>query len=346
VFWGGGDSPAIMGQDKHQIIGEYYGDVQMLSARAALYQMITAAGADFTRLIFVGKGHDMLHVNLVGHRWYADLIISYLRGVTTELVARQVAAEALGGEGGALVVTGAQAVLAGGAHPHQESGPAPGCSKIQGRRGKAFPQNCTANGLRPPFYKGNEVQDLGVCAIGTDFVGVVKSHEQWDWVDEGRNGVHKWGFVSTTVGAQLVVEVDMTMRKPGSKSKGDRQHVDEMLAWLIYLGSYTGMGTAKLTCSGGCKCKEATIDAMSKDKRIKASVPQLFEFTLRSVPAGGDTCVLTVELLEAMSPPVVEGGSNTRGHKFKVIGITTSPQPVWHLADIVVRGNNAWVDDD
>lgn len=39
-----------------------------------------------------------------------------------------------------------------------------------------------------------------MCAIGADFVSVVLEHEGWEWVDEGKPGSPKWGFVSTQVG--------------------------------------------------------------------------------------------------------------------------------------------------
>ena len=47
---------------------------------------------------------------------------------------------------------------------------------------------------------GNEAEQAGVCAIGSDFVAVVEQHDAWDWVDEGKEGIHKFGFVTHEVG--------------------------------------------------------------------------------------------------------------------------------------------------
>lgn len=69
---------------------------------------------------------------------------------------------------------------------------------------------------RPPFFPGNEVQDLGVCAIGSDFVGVVKEHEGWEWIDEGQDGIHKWGFVSTAVRHCFVIFLFVSYFRAGA----------------------------------------------------------------------------------------------------------------------------------
>ena len=50
--------------------------------------------------------------------------------------------------------------------------------------------------------QGNEAEPAGVCAIGPDFVDVVaEPHTDWEWVDEGMHGEHKWGYVSSQVGS-------------------------------------------------------------------------------------------------------------------------------------------------
>jgi hypothetical protein len=50
-------------------ICRYYGSIQVLSVRAALYQLLAATGDDENRMIYVGKNGDLIHVTNYGHRW-------------------------------------------------------------------------------------------------------------------------------------------------------------------------------------------------------------------------------------------------------------------------------------
>jgi hypothetical protein len=71
TFIGVGPHGENLSQDKHALIAEYYGEVQLLSVRAALWQIISASGDETNNLIYLGRQflHDMIHVTPYGHRW-------------------------------------------------------------------------------------------------------------------------------------------------------------------------------------------------------------------------------------------------------------------------------------
>ena len=44
-------------QDKHSMLAEYYGDVQVVSVRAALWHLLKASGDESNSLIYLGEAH-------------------------------------------------------------------------------------------------------------------------------------------------------------------------------------------------------------------------------------------------------------------------------------------------
>ncbi len=54
------------------LISEYYGEIQAISARAALWQLIVGADDPANMLIYLGRHFlkDMIHVTPFGHRWW------------------------------------------------------------------------------------------------------------------------------------------------------------------------------------------------------------------------------------------------------------------------------------
>lgn len=50
------------------LLAQYYGNVQTLSVRASLYQLLAATHRTDDRMIYLG-GPDLLHVTLFGHIW-------------------------------------------------------------------------------------------------------------------------------------------------------------------------------------------------------------------------------------------------------------------------------------
>ena len=84
------------------------------------------------------------------------------------------------------------------------------------------------SGLKPPLFHDNEYEPPGICAIGPEFFALVTVTPStsrvslgspsppgaggamgWQWLDEGKVGRPKWGFVTYEVGAKLTVELDM-----------------------------------------------------------------------------------------------------------------------------------------
>jgi hypothetical protein len=105
-------------------------------------------------------------------------------------------------------------------------------------------------------------------------------------------------FTSLQVGAKLQVVVDTTTSTPDS-------HTSVQLA---YLKSYSNMGQARITCSGGCSCKSVYLDGHHQYR-----VSTVFLMHLQPSPA--KYCEVNVEVLE---------GTRSEGHKFKVSGIMVS----------------------
>ncbi|KAG2429370.1 hypothetical protein HXX76_011135 [Chlamydomonas incerta] len=82
---------------------------------------------------------------------------------------------------------------------------------------------------------------------------------------------------------------------------------------LVYLASYSGMGTARLSCSGGCSCAAQSIDATISDFSLSKVWP--VSLNLAPQPAAGsstDDAACRVEVVNT-SP----GGKHS---KFKVTG--------------------------
>ncbi|KAG1663016.1 hypothetical protein FOA52_016031 [Chlamydomonas sp. UWO 241] len=284
---GGKGETGRLSQDKHGLLDEWYGDVQMLSVRAALFPVL-AASDDPLRLVYVDKNgpSDFIHVSLIGHRWYADLIIEYLATISEVVLSRMLAAkafEALGSPAAGAAMRVLSQLPGGGA---AEGEPGDACI-VPGSRGVDFASECAPllPSLPPPFFVGNEVHPFGVCAVGVDFGAMASG---WDWVDEGKPGAPKWGYVSSTPGETLTIRVPLDgdallaahlverggaeFKDPkGKEAKKDRR----MAAWLIYMESYEHMGKAHVSCSGGCSCPEFDIDG---HRSAKQSVPSLQDF--------------------------------------------------------------------
>eukprot|EP00798_Chlamydomonas_sp_ICE-L_P016899 gene16899-23175_t len=89
AFTGSGRYGVNAAQDKHIPIAEYYGIIQALGTRAALFQQLQATGDEDNRLIYLGRDHqkqDLVHVSNYGHRWFADIMINYLQQVPSAVV--------------------------------------------------------------------------------------------------------------------------------------------------------------------------------------------------------------------------------------------------------------------
>lgn len=80
-----------------------------------------------------------------------------------------------------------------------------------------------------------------MCTYGEAFkpLADAAASSGWEFINEGRPGSPKWGYISTTPGSQLKLVVN-SMRDPGSGAASQPMNV-----MLAYLKSYDGMGVAK-----------------------------------------------------------------------------------------------------
>eukprot|EP00798_Chlamydomonas_sp_ICE-L_P030737 gene30737-35773_t len=344
------------------LIAEYYGNIQFLSVRPVIWQVLKATNDTRDRLIYLGHNFnkDMLHVTSYGHRWYADILINYFQEVAATLVTKMLALAAISGSDTDLVSSlreqTYEAERAGWSdstwtgsglapHPPPISPPAPASAPpspppvppahtatclIRGRLGTDYPVFCSPSGLKPPLFLDNEVEPGGVCAIGGDFEHTVnKPHDGWEWVDEGKNGQHKWGYVSELPGSKLTMNINITghvvshklgKEETGGGSGGQRTRSRKIMAWLIYLHSWQNLGIAELSCSDGCSCPTTFINGLNKDTTIKGTVPALHRFDLeKQDPDQSPDCIIKITVMKE---------TDSESNKFKVIGITTSTYPM------------------
>eukprot|EP00798_Chlamydomonas_sp_ICE-L_P019820 gene19820-26505_t len=356
-----------LAQGKHSIIAEYYGNVQLLSARAALNQMMNASapkGSDIhafdKRLIYMGHFRDQMHVSLTGHRWYADMIINYIRQVATEVIIKMIVAQ--------VAIDVIMKMIVAQTLPKEVVDLVPGMASVAlstlppattsscevkgvcalGRdfirtvvkqdgwewldEGHTGAHKCLCPGLdfirtrSQPYgwvaQRRPDRRSQGVCALGRDFIRTVVKQDGWEWLDEGHTGVHKWGYVSTTVGSKLIIGLELGYDEKQLDLSNPYAPQNRVTGFLIFLVSYEGMGTAELSCIGGYT--------------NVTNADGTFSLTL-STEAADQKCEVQIEILSNTTAP-------DKGHKFKVIGITTSTSSIWHLDDIVKRDNEHWVD--
>lgn len=102
--------------------------------------------------------------------------------------------------------------------------------------------------LPPPVTAIHDESEM--CYKEDDFKDMVLDSKDWEWVNEGRHGDNKVGFISTTPNTSLVFQV------PPKECPGGQ-------AWIGigHLKSYEHMGMAALRCSSGCSCNDTVMDS-------------------------------------------------------------------------------------
>lgn len=88
-----------------------------------------------------------------------------------------------------------------------------------------------------------------MCTYGAAFkqLADMQASKDWQFVDEGKKGAPKWGYISTMPGSVLRIVVNSTRGQGSSpaaptQATPDKKPTNVMLA---YLKSYNGMGMAK-----------------------------------------------------------------------------------------------------
>ncbi|KDD72590.1 hypothetical protein H632_c3152p0, partial [Helicosporidium sp. ATCC 50920] len=81
-----------------------------------------------------------------------------------------------------------------------------------------------AEPLPEPMFKNNYESATDTCVVGSGFKAHVTQHDGFEWVDEGKHGQSKLGFVATAPGASLTLRLStvVTPRKP-KKNKPEGQ---------------------------------------------------------------------------------------------------------------------------
>ncbi len=163
-----------------------------------------------------------------------------------------------------------------------------------------------------------------VCATDEQLHAAGVAAQGFEWVDEGKHGTHKWGYVATRPGSTLDLQLSTQMSSSSSSSSSNQSSAATSAAGdgaaavpvlpaaavnLVFLQSYEHMGTANVSCISGCTCASITIDAHWKNQ---VSLPGLAQLdTVSQHPR----CVLRVTV----------GSSSSSGeHKFKVVGVIRS----------------------
>lgn len=83
-----------------------------------------------------------------------------------------------------------------------------------------------------------------MCTYGEGFRPLVDAaaSSAWEFVDEGKPGAPKWGYISRQPGSALKIRVN-SMREQSSSGGGSSKD-EPMNVMLAYLKSYAGMGMA------------------------------------------------------------------------------------------------------
>lgn len=80
---------------------------------------------------------------------------------------------------------------------------------------------------------------LGLCAVGEELKELAEKaaageQEGWEWVDEGKGNIHKWGFVSTQV--RCGVGVGVGERCGGCGTRNFQCTGEVGLGWVLEKG--------------------------------------------------------------------------------------------------------------
>lgn len=86
-----------------------------------------------------------------------------------------------------------------------------------------------------------------MCTYGEAFKPLVDASATtgWDFIDEGKKGAPKWGYISKKPGSVLKIVVNSMRNQDGSGSTSSEGEEDlPMNIMLAYLKSYNSMGMA------------------------------------------------------------------------------------------------------
>lgn len=120
--------------------------------------------------------------------------------------------------------------------------------------------------LPPPIFPGNHEPSTRCCAYQEELKKYVVSHDGWDFINEGTEEKPKKGYVSHTPGSTIVMKAPLP---PAGQVNS------AVMVFVTYLKSYTPMGSAVMTCEGGCSCNQTLVVAQTQDKTSQSFLAQL-----------------------------------------------------------------------
>ncbi|PRW59533.1 hypothetical protein C2E21_1609 [Chlorella sorokiniana] len=188
--------------------------------------------------------------------------------------------------------------------------------------------------LLPPLYKGNFAAKTNTCLMGDQFSAVVKRHKGFAFVDEGKPGKPKTGWVATQPGSWLEFDVN-------TKEAAAEAGQPTIAVAVAHLTSYAHMGQANVTCITGCTCPDVTIEGHQPEHHSQTVLTNVDVST-------AEVCRMRVSVLPTSTSPDGE-------HKVKLSGVVLSEVAGWTITDVVEdlpllygtrQGEVQWADKD
>jgi hypothetical protein len=140
-----------------------------------------------------------------------------------------------------------------------------------------------------------------LCRVDGELKALAIASDGFEWIDEGKHGNQKFGFVAYTVNSSLALRFSTVLADSNNINKHYFAHVS-----LVHLKSYEQMGTAHVTCVSGCSCKPSIADGHWDKKGSQPAVHMVSNVTQHT------DCVIQIQVGTA---------TRSKKHKFKVLGI-------------------------
>ena len=289
---------------------------------------------DYARRLFVADGS---HPSAAGHVVIARLVMHALVRAHEHLVAvgcpTQGELLVRSGAFGLVDHAGGRGDSEGGANAHKGIAPAPRsamCSLGESLRALwVTRRDAGVHDGGGKDGKGDSNSSNGGGGDGDD--------DGWSWIIERSGGATglgapKPGLCATRPNAAL------TLRVPYVYQHGSQlaAHLPPSVqAYVTYLTSYTGMGAARVSCTGSCACEPLVLDGHQVERRVslEAASPPI---ALRFDGSSGDgsrhwrrLCALRVVVLDR---------TQSGGHKFKITAIAASDS-----FNMTTTGGSGWL---
>ncbi|KAL3149582.1 hypothetical protein ABBQ32_002354 [Trebouxia sp. C0010 RCD-2024] len=156
----------------------------------------------------------------------------------------------------------------------------------------------------PPPMFDNNLESATKCLRGDLLQQRVYQSVGWDWIDEGKDGRHKYGYVTEEANHDIIFVVNNT---------GCPDPSMVVTLGIGHLKSYERMGQALVSCISGCACQPTTFDGHNPASTasqefwayvaITQSEQCVFEVASLAVTKSGQNKVkVTSLLLTCMSP--------------------------------------------